>query len=76
LQPTTQTEVARLPFSQAEAFAQFMTPFRSVSQAQFTEWSYKEKMTDLRVITRASEVSPQKTLRLISLGICVTTLKT
>jgi hypothetical protein len=66
-----QTEVARMHFSRVEAFAQFMTPYRSVWQAQFTEWFCKEKMTDLRVIIRASEESPQRTLRLISLDTCV-----
>jgi hypothetical protein len=65
-----------MPFSREEAFAQFMTPYRSVSQARFTEWSCKERMTDLHVIIRASEESLQKTLRPISLGICVIILKT
>jgi hypothetical protein len=36
----------RMHFLQGEAFAQFMTPYRSVSQARFTEWFCKERMID------------------------------
>jgi hypothetical protein len=65
-----QTEVARMHFSRVEAFAQFMTQYHSVSQAQFTAWFCKERTTDLRVIIRVSVESLVKTLRLISLVIC------
>jgi hypothetical protein len=58
-------------FSRVGAFAQFMTPYRSVSQARFTELFCKEKTTALHAIIRVLEESRVKTLRPISLDICV-----